>query len=118
MVNKRTLGFQKEQLAIEYLTAHGVTILEKNFYFRGGEIDLIGIDKEYLCFIEVKYRTSNQYGFPEDAITFEKQKKIILGAKKYLYQQRRFLNTPCRFDIVSIYNENITWIRNAFELYF
>ena len=118
MANKRKIGFQKEQLAIEYLNSQGVTILEKNFYFRGGEIDLIGIDKEYLCFIEVKYRTSNQYGLPEDAITLEKQKKMILGAKKYLYQQRRFFNTPCRFDIISIYNENITWLRNAFELWF
>lgn len=116
MVNKRTIGFQKEQLAIEYLISQGVTILEKNFYFRGGEIDLIGKDKEYLCFIEVKYRTSNQYGLPEDAITWEKQKKMMLGAKKYLYQQKLFLDIPCRFDIVSIYRENITWIRNAFEL--
>ena len=103
---------------MEYLISQGVTILEKNFYFRGGEIDLIGIDKEYLCFIEVKYRTSNHYGLPEDAITLEKQKKMILGAKKYLYKQKRFFNIPCRFDIISIYNENITWVRNAFESWF
>ena len=115
MANKRTIGFQKEQLAAEYLISQGVTILEKNFYFRGGEIDLIGIDGEYLCFIEVKYRTSNQYGLPEDAITWNKQKKMMFGAKQYLYQQKRSLEISCRFDTVCIYGETITWIRNAFD---
>ena len=118
MANKRTIGFEKEQLAIQYVTSQGMTILEKNFYFRGGEIDLIGTENEYLCFIEVKYRTTNQYGLPEDAITWEKQKKMIFGAKQYLYKQKLPFDTPCRFDTITIYREHITWIRNAFELYF
>lgn len=117
MESKRKLGLQKETLAAEYLTAQGVKVLEKNFYFRSGEIDLIVKDGQYLCFIEVKYRTSNQCGLPEDAVTWAKQKKIIFGAKRYLYQQRLSLDTPCRFDVISIYQENITWIRNAFELW-
>ena len=116
MANNRGLGTKKEQLAADYLTSQGVVILEKNFYFRGGEIDLIGKDGEYICFIEVKYRTSTQYGLPEDAVTWAKQKKIILGSKRYLYQQKLSQDIPCRFDIVSIYRENITWIRNAFAL--
>ncbi len=116
MENKRQVGFQKEHLAAEYLISQGVTILERNFYFHGGEIDLIGKDKEYLCFIEVKYRTSNQFGLPQDSITWTKQKKMISGAKKYLYQQRLAFHTPCRFDVVSIYQETITWIPNAFIL--
>ena len=107
---------QKEQLAAEYLISNGVVILEKNFYFSGGEIDLIARDGEYLCFIEVKYRKSNQYGFPEDAVITKKQKTIIAGAKKYFYQHRLSFDTPCRFDIVSIYQEHITWLPNAFEL--
>lgn len=116
MANRRKIGLEKETLAAEYLMTHGVKILKKNFYFSGGEIDLIAQDKEYLCFIEVKYRTSNQYGLPENAVTREKQKKIMFGAKKYLYQQHFSLDTPCRFDVISIYQEKITWIQNAFEL--
>lgn len=116
MTDKRKIGLEKETLAAEYLMAQGVKILKKNFYFPGGEIDLIGQDKEYLCFIEVKYRTSNQYGLPENAITWEKQKKIMFGAKRYLYQHHISIDTPCRFDVISIYQEKITWIPNAFEL--
>ena len=40
----------------------------------------------------------------------------MFGAKRYLYQQHLSLDTPCRFDVISIYKENITWIQNAFEL--
>lgn len=115
MENKRAIGFQKEQLAEEYLISQGIIILEKNFYFPGGEIDLIGIDGEYICFIEVKYRKSNQYGSPEEAITWVKQKKILSGARKYLYQRKLSFDTPCRFDTICIYGETITWIRNAFD---
>ena len=54
--NKRNIGTEYEKLAEEYLVKNGVRILEKNFRSRFGEIDLIGYDREYLVFFEVKYR--------------------------------------------------------------
>jgi len=116
MQNKRSLGSEKEELATRYLNEQGATILAKNFYFHGGELDLIAKDGEYVCFIEVKYRTSKTYGFPEEAVTKAKQKKIIQGAKVYLYQKQYSADTPCRFDVISIYQEEITWIKDAFCL--
>ena len=50
---------------------------------------IIAKDGEYICFIEVKYRKNRAYGFPEEAVTAAKQKKIIQGAKVFLYQNRR-----------------------------
>ena len=116
MQNKRSLGSEKEFLAVSYLTGQKAEILAKNFYFHGGEIDLIAKDGEYLCFIEVKYRKNNGFGTPEEAVTFSKQKKIIHGARVYLYQNRYPADTPCRFDVISVFGQEITWIKNAFTL--
>lgn len=116
MLNKRSLGSEKEELATNYLKEHGVVILAKNFYFHGGELDLVVKDGEYICFVEVKYRKSKSYGVPEEAVTAAKQKKIIQGAKVFLYQNHYATDTPCRFDVISVYQEEITWIKDAFSL--
>lgn len=116
MQNKRSLGTEKEELAVAYLKEQYAEILDRNFYFRGGEIDLIAKDGEYVCFIEVKYRKSDRFGTPEDAVTVSKQKKIIMGAKYYLYQKRYSQDTPCRFDVISISGQEIVWIKDAFAL--
>lgn len=117
MENKRKLGNQKEELAANYLLEQGAAVLTKNFYFHGGELDLIAKDGEYLCFIEVKYRKNTKFGHPEEAVTAAKQRKIIQGAKLYLYQNHYPVDTPCRFDVISIYQEEIRWIQNAFSAF-
>lgn len=116
MQNKRSVGAEKEELALAYLSEQGALLLERNFYFRGGEIDLIAKDGEYVCFIEVKYRKSDRFGSPEEAVTVAKQRKIIQGARFYLYQHRYPLDTPCRFDVISVYKDQITWMKDAFAL--
>ena len=116
MENKRSIGSEKETLAVEYLKEQGAIVLTQNFYFRGGELDIVAKDEEYLCFIEVKYRKSAAHGVPEAAVTMAKQKKIIQGARVYLYKNKLPESTPCRFDVISVKNEKITWIKNAFEL--
>ena len=116
MQNKRSLGNEKEEVAVSYLEQQGCSILARNFYFRGGEVDLIIKDGEYVCFVEVKYRKTIRYGFPEEAVTATKQKKIIQGAKVFLYQNKYPADTPCRFDVISIYQEEILWMKDAFCL--
>lgn len=116
MQNKRSLGLLKEELAAEYIISQGAKILTRNYYFRGGELDLIAKDGEYLCFIEVKYRKSSSFGFPEEAVTYAKQKKILTGARLYLYQNHMREDTPCRFDVVSVCGNEINWIKNAFTV--
>lgn len=116
MQNKRSLGTEKEELAAAYITEQGAALLSKNFYFRGGELDLVAKDGEYVCFIEVKYRKNRNYGFPEEAVTVAKQRKMLQGARVFLYQNKYPADTPCRFDVISIYKEEITWIKDAFTL--
>ena len=114
MENKRSIGSEKECVAAEYLKEQGAEVLAQNFYFKGGELDLVARDGEYMCFIEVKYRTSNRHGMPEEAVTALKKKRMINGAKQYMYEKRIPFDTPCRFDIIAIYKEQIQWIKDAF----
>jgi putative endonuclease len=113
--NKRALGTKKEQLAADYLESLGWTILERNFFCRQGEIDLIALSPEKtLVFVEVKYRSSTKNGFPEEAVNIKKQIKIQKTAKYYLFFKGYPENIPCRFDVISILNEKIKIYINAF----
>ena len=94
--------------------AFSVSRTTRNFYFKGGELDLIAQEEEYLCFIEVKYRTDDRYGLPEEAITPLKMTRMRNGAKQYLYVKHLPFDTPCRFDVISVYGTEITWIKDAF----
>lgn len=112
--NRRAVGEKWEALAEQYLTDKGLHILERNYYFKGGEIDLIAADGEYLCFIEVKYRKTEALGFPEEAVGRAKQRKLLLGARHYLYEHQLPEFTPCRFDVIAILGQQVTWIQDAF----
>lgn len=114
-MNKRKLGFEKEELACSYLKEHGYSIIETNFYTRYGEIDIIGRKDEYLVFIEVKYRKDLSYGFPQEAVTSRKMQAMRKSALYYLYKEKLNEDTPCRFDVVSILDDQILIIENCME---
>ena len=112
-LNKRNTGTRYEGLAADYLQGQGLTIMERNYQDRTGEIDLIGRDGTFLVFVEVKYRRDMRSGDPAEAVTPRKQQHIRRTAQYYLYSHRCG-DVPCRFDVVSILGEEIRWIRDAF----
>ncbi len=114
-MNKRAVGSEFEQKAAEYVLNRGYDILERNFRCRTGEIDLIAKNDGYLCFIEVKYRSSLSRGYPAEAITPHKIRKITNTAKFYMMLHRLPADTPCRFDVVVILENEISLIKNAFD---
>lgn len=113
-VNKRQTGASYEIKAEEYLIEKGYRILERNFQNRSGEIDIIAKDGECFCFIEVKYRTTNDFGSPFEAVDIRKQKQIRKIAEYYLMKQKLNEWTPCRFDVIGFVGEEMTHIENAF----
>ena len=113
-VNKRQMGTSYEIKAEEYLMQKGYKILERNFRNRQGEIDIIAKDKEYFCFIEVKYRTTNDFGNPLEAVDFRKQNQIRKVALYYLMKNKLSEWTPCRFDVIAFEGERMTHMENAF----
>lgn len=95
-------GKYGEELACDFLTKKGYKIVGRNYkYSRYGEIDIIATDKDELCFIEVKTRTSNKFGTPMEAITKDKLLKILSCAKNYV-QETNFKFKRYRIDAISI----------------
>lgn len=114
MPSTRQVGKQYEDMAAEYLKQQGYDILERNFQCRQGEIDIVAKDKNYLCFIEVKYRKNARRGYGYEAVTGYKQRKISRAALYYMAKRRQF-DVPVRFDVVSIDAGHIRLIKHAFE---
>lgn len=112
--NKRTIGGEYEKLASEYLHNLGYQILTLNFRTRTGEIDIIAMDNNTLVFIEVKYRSSTKYGYPEEAVDYRKQIKIRKTAMYFMSNKKYSINTPVRFDVIAILGKKITHIKDAF----
>ena len=111
-------GQKSEDFAEEFIKNKGFIIIKKNFRLgKYGEIDIIANDKDTLVFLEVKARTNDKYGEPEEAVTFSKQRNIRRIAESYLYINK-IENVPCRFDVISIKynhgNKEIKHIENAF----
>ena len=112
-LNKK-IGSKGEKIAVDFLKLHNYTIIEKNFFCRQGEIDIIAIERDCLCFIEVKYRKNEKAGDPLEAVDKRKQQKIIQTAQYYLLTHSKYQSVKCRFDAVGILGEEIRLVRDAF----
>lgn len=109
-------GKHGEKLAANYLKNHGYEILEENYRHKRGEIDIIAKKKGLLVFVEVKSKTIDKYGFPEEAVDSKKEEMIITTADQYLFDKN--WQGPIRFDIISILgqgdNTEISHFKDAF----
>ena len=83
--------------------------------FDAGEIDLIAMDQEYLCFVEVKFRENSDCGGPFLAVDNRKQRRICQTALFYLMKRGMSEETPCRFDVVGITPDDTALIKDAFS---
>jgi len=110
-------GHEGEQIACKFLKKHGYKVIEKNYTCKYGEMDIIAVEKNVLCFIEVKSRRSIEYGLPEEYVDKRKQEKLIKTA--HVYSIAKKPNIPDRrFDVVSVDLNNLSCrvIKNAFEV--
>lgn len=82
--SSRKIGEKGEDIAVEYLTKKGWKILERNFYIRGGEIDIIALDESTLVFIEVKFRTTDEFGEGAEQFSMKKKKRIKTASLHFL----------------------------------
>lgn len=108
MYERHIIGRKGEELASEFLTDKGYTIIERNFECKTGEIDIIAFDnkKEELVFIEVKTRTNIKYGNPADAVDSIKKKHIYKSARYYLYKHNLLNDIFVRIDVIEVYITN------------
>lgn len=115
MDNRRKIGATYEERVAKYLSDQGYRILERNFRCRIGEIDLIAEENKILVFLEVKYRKSNRYGNPAEAVTPAKQRTICRVAD--FYRMSRQIPESCsyRFDVVAILGDQVLIYKDAFS---
>ena len=118
-MTNQSLGSAGEKAAVAFLKEKGYQILERNFKCRLGEVDIVARDNKTYCFVEVKTRSSADFGLPQEAVSRQKQAQISKVALHYLKTKKLF-EKSARFDVVSVlYRENtpqIDLIENAFEL--
>ena len=117
---KKSFGNFGEDAAVKYLKKNRYIILERNFNIRGGEIDIIAKKGDYVIFVEVKTRSTEDFGGGAEAVNYAKQQRMIKAAQTYLM---RLGDVSARFDVVVINGgmdgkkfviEEIEHIENAF----
>lgn len=118
MNTRKKLGNRGERIAASFLRKQGCQIIEKNYHSFLGEIDIVAKEGESIVFVEVKTRRSTDFGLPEEALSYDKRRRLSKLALNYL-AHRRIEGSNCRFDVVSILMDNnkvkhIELIKNAF----
>ena len=116
MAEHNELGTKGENAAVEFLQQNGHQILLRNYKHGKSEIDIISKEEAVIVFTEEKTRSTDYFGYPEEAVDKKKRKKIRRAAEEYMYENK--LDTDVRFDIISIANLNgklkIYHIKDAF----
>ncbi len=113
-MDKILSGKDGEEKACNYLKSKKYKILEKNYRCLYGEIDIIAKYNNTLVIIEVKYRKSAKFGKGYEAVNYTKQQKIIKTLQYYINEKN--VKMPVRFDVISIDDNEITHIENAFGI--
>ena len=113
------IGKSGEDIALDFLKKQDYHIIERNFKSRLGELDIIAKDRNTVCFVEVKTRTSSDKGTGFESITKAKQHKLSKLALAYL-KTHNLLKQKARFDVVSVELDGLSnkteLIKNAFSL--
>lgn len=116
MAEHNELGKHGEELAVEFLQKNGYAILETNWTFQKAEIDIIAQKDNILAVVEVKTRSSIDFGLPQDFVNPKKTQLLVKAANEYVVQND--LDVNVRFDIIAIHKEsqyfNIEHIEEAF----
>ncbi|WP_228853556.1 YraN family protein [Aegicerativicinus sediminis] len=116
MANHNELGKKGEQMAVDFLIANGFQIIERNYRFDKAELDIIAKKGNTLAAVEVKTRSSKDFGNPQDFLKPKQIQRLVKAINEYVVENE--LNVEVRFDIIAISKDvhgfNIEHIPNAF----
>lgn len=120
-MNKRKVGAKYEEIAAIYLNQHGYDVIARNYRTRIGEIDIIALkfsetdNLPYeIHFVEVKYRKNQNYGMPQEAVDFRKQKQICKVYDYFNITHPEYNHLQPSFDVISICDSLISLYENVF----
>ena len=116
MAQHNELGKKGEQLAVDYLIKKGYTIVQRNYRFQKTEVDIIAQLKDTLAIVEVKTRSSVDFGNPQDFVKPKQIQRLVKAVDEYVIVNK--LDLEVRFDIIAIVRQgkgyNIEHLENAF----
>lgn len=109
-------GNEAENRALAYLQRFGLTLVARNYRCKAGELDLVMLEGATLVLIEVRYRSSPEYGGAAASVTFKKQRRIINAARHLLATRADLRRYRARFDVIAMsgLREEPQWIKAAF----
>ena len=115
---RRRKGGRFEEMALAWLLARGLCLVQRNYSCKLGEIDLVMRERELLVFVEVRFRGINSQVPPCETVDGRKQQKLLRTARHFLLCNKGLADLPCRFDVLGISDEHgqpqYEWVRNAF----
>jgi len=116
MAQHNELGKKGEQLAVDYLLQQEYAIVERNYRFEKAEVDIIAKKEDTLAIIEVKTRSTADFGNPQDFVKPKQIQRLVKAVDEYVTVNN--LDVEVRFDIIAITKENkgfnIEHLENAF----
>jgi putative endonuclease len=104
MSDKIQKGKDAEDQAANFLIKQGYEIVARNYRYKQLEIDLIVRKEKWLVFVEVKMRSSDAFGYPEEFVNYQKAKNIVTAAEQYTFDKKYDGNV--RYDVVAISMRN------------
>lgn len=120
-MNTTQVGAWAEEIAWQHIQQHGWQLIERNFFCKGGELDIVARKGNSLAFVEVKYRKRHTMGGAISSLSTAKQRHLIHSAKVFLQRYPSLANLDCRFDLIAISGSDgphsqvqIQWLDNAF----
>ena len=117
MAEHNILGRRGETLALEMLRNNGYKILETNWRYKKDELDIIAMQGDELVIVEVKTRSTDYFGDPEESVDEAKMQRMVRAAEEYIEQN--LLENECRYDIISIIiNKNTSKIRHIKDAFY
>jgi putative endonuclease len=109
-MKRQSIGAWGESIALQHIMDQGYTLRARNWHTREGEIDIIAADGDTIVFIEVKTRTSREFGSPEDSLTASKRRKLRRTALEYLLE-KQLLDSLWRIDVIAIEASSVREIK-------
>jgi putative endonuclease len=114
------LGRTAEVIAARFLASRGLEILLRNFRRRLGEIDLVARDRDVLAIVEVRTRSSQQYGGAAGSIDWRKRTRIVRATQLLLRNHPQYAAMRIRFDVIVVFdalaeNPRVQWLKHAFQ---
>ena len=119
--NRKEAGDAAELAALNHLQQRGLKLVLRNYRCRGGEIDLVMMERDTLVLVEVRLRSDARYGGAAASVIRRKQRRLETAARHLLMTRRDLTKYRARFDVVALEPQSdglleLEWIRDAFRL--